>query len=57
MKLNTFLLFDAALMFLCLPILMILKGKKNNENLHIETKEWYLSLTKSWISYYDQEEI
>ena len=57
MKLNTFLLFDAALMFLCLPILMILKGKKNNENLHIETKEWYFSLTKSWISYYDQEEI
>ena len=32
MKLNTFLLFDAALMFLCLPILIILKGKKNNEN-------------------------
>ena len=35
MKLNIFLLFDAALMFLCLPILIILNEKKNNENLKI----------------------
>ena len=51
MSLNTFLLFDGALMLVGLPKLMIWKGKKSNGDFTLQkAKDNAFSNTQSWFS-------